>query len=122
MTIIKINSIDLLRDWPFGLDGTLLFRRVLVRRNFRYISLRLYFGHGRHNFWFSFFRFAVHRVAFLLDVGQSLGKAKRSPSKRSETLACHAVIGCAGAKNGGQKPRLSPADEIKHKGGRAHLA
>jgi hypothetical protein len=55
---------------PVRSNGTFLFRRVLIRGNFGHISLRLYLGHGRHNFWFLFFRFVVHRINKWRDYGK----------------------------------------------------
>jgi hypothetical protein len=67
------------------LDGTFLFRRVLVRWNFRYISFRLYFWHWRQISGSCFLGSPFIASPFLFDGDQLLGNAKRSLSKRSQT-------------------------------------
>jgi hypothetical protein len=48
------------------LNGTSLFRSILVGRNFRHIPRWLDYRRWRHNFRFLFLRFGVHNVAFTL--------------------------------------------------------
>jgi hypothetical protein len=60
------QEVELFRGSPVRLGGSFPFRHVLVQRNFRQISLRLYLGHGWCNFWFLYFRFAVHRITFFV--------------------------------------------------------
>jgi hypothetical protein len=66
---------------PFRFDGTFLFQRILVRRNFGNVSFRLYLGHGRHNFWFLSFWFAIHsRSAFCSTLGNRSTRRNVPPS------------------------------------------
>jgi hypothetical protein len=77
---------------PVRLNRTFLFRRVLIGRNFRHISFRLYLGHGRHDFWF-FLGSSFIASTFWFDEEQSFGKPKRSPPQWSEWRAiCSSLL------------------------------
>jgi hypothetical protein len=82
------------------LNGTSLFRSIVVGRNFRHIPRWLDYRRWRHNFRFLFLGFGVHNVAFsLLPLGVDpllkltfLTRAGPAPLRHAQSIASCCVL------------------------------